>query len=74
MKLKTLKNRQEKHQHLLENGWWCRFHNECWYESSKDELYVEKGIIVGFRPKSEGVGLEEAFKQCQSNIQNTSTV
>tara|TARA_R110001599_G_scaffold1320_1_gene6547 strand:- start:669 stop:857 length:189 start_codon:yes stop_codon:yes gene_type:complete len=56
--------RQEKYQYLLENGFYWRNHDECWYESSKDELYVnEDGLIVGFRPESEGISLEEAYKK-----------
>jgi len=56
--------RQEKYQYLLENGWWWRHNPECWYESSKDELYVNKdGLIVGFRPESECISLEEAYKK-----------
>ena len=56
--------RQEKYQYLLENGFYWRHNPECWYESSKDELYVNKdGLIVGFRPESEGISLEEAYKK-----------
>ena len=63
-----MKSRQEKYQYLLENGWWWRTHEECWYESSKDELYVNKdGVIDGFRPESEGISLEEAYKQVKKN-------
>ena len=59
-----MKSKQEKYQYLLENGWWWRTHDECWYESSRDELYVNKdGVIDGFRPESEGISLEEAYKQ-----------
>ena len=34
------------------------------FPSSKDELYVnEDGLIVGFKPESEGISLEEAYKK-----------
>ena len=57
--------RKEKHQYLLENGWWCHYNDNCWYESSKDELFVnEDGVIEGFKPESEGISLEKAFKKC----------
>ena len=53
-----------KKQHLLENGWWSHYHPNCWFESSKDKLWVnDKGKIVGFRPKSEGITLEKAYKK-----------
>jgi hypothetical protein len=55
--------RQEKYYYLLENGFWCMYNNECWFESSKDELYVEDGIVKGFRSESEGISLEEAYKK-----------
>ena len=62
-------NRKEKHQFLLENGWWCHYHHNCWFESSKDTQYLdENGKMVGFRPEEEGLTLEEAFKQCTINI------
>jgi hypothetical protein len=50
----------DKRQYLKENGW---------FESSKDKLWVnDKGEIDGFRPESEGITLEEAFKKLiQSN-------
>jgi hypothetical protein len=53
--------KEEKADILKNNGWWAHYHNECWFESSKDELYVEDGVIVGFRPESEGLTLGEAF-------------
>lgn len=56
-------NRKEKHQYLLENGWWCHYTPDCWFEKSKDNLHVDKnGKIVGFRPKEEGITLEEAYQ------------
>jgi len=54
-------NRKEKIQYLKEKGWWAHFNNDCWFDSALDELYVENGDIKGFRPKSEGLTLEEAF-------------
>ena len=59
--------KKEKYQYLLENGWWCNYNDNCWFEESKDELYVEDGIIKGFRPESEGIDLEKAYKQCKKN-------
>ena len=52
-----------KRQYLLENGWWAHYHDDCWFDGELDELDVdEKGFMVGFRPESEGITLEEAFK------------
>ena len=59
--------KKEKYQYLLENGWWCNYNDNCWFEESKDELYVEDGIIKGFRPEPEGIDLEKAYKQCKKN-------
>jgi len=51
-----------KKKYLKENGWWAQYHDNCWFESSKDEFWVNsKGEVVGFRPESEGITLEEAF-------------
>ena len=50
---------------MLENGWWCNYNDNCWFEESKDELYIEDGTIKGFRPESEGIDLEKAYKQCK---------
>jgi len=59
-------NEVEKATYLKENGWWAHYHPNCWFKSSKDELWVnDEGDIVGFRPESEGITLEEAF-----NIEN----
>ena len=57
-------DRDEKKQFLKKNGWWCHYHEDCWFESSKDNLYVEKdtGLMKGFRPISGGLKLEKAFK------------
>ena len=60
--------KKEKYQYLLENGWWCNYNDNCWFEESKDELYVEDGIIKGFRPELEGIDLEKAYKQCKKII------
>ena len=58
----------DKKQYLLENGWWAQYHDDCWFESSKDVFWVnDKGEIVGFRPEREGITLEEAlpFNKCE---------
>ena len=58
----------DKKKYLLENGWWAQYHDDCWFESSKDEFWVNgKGEVVGFRPESEGITLEEAFKKLTQN-------
>jgi hypothetical protein len=58
--------RSTKKQYLLENGWWAQYHDDCWFESSKDEFWVNgKGEIVGFRPESEGITLEEAYEKAR---------
>jgi|TARA_B100000780_G_scaffold272058_1_gene233731 hypothetical protein len=54
-----------KRQYLLENGWWAQYHKDCWFESSKDEFYVKDGKVVGFRPESEGITLEEAYEKAR---------
>jgi len=54
-----------KKQYLLENGWWSHYHPNCWFESSKDELSVKDGIVVGFKPESEGITLEEAYEKAR---------
>ena len=57
-------SKEEKHQYLLKNGWWCLYTKDHWYEKSKDKHWVNsKGNIEGFRPKSEGISLEEAYKK-----------
>lgn len=53
-----------KRQYLKENGWWSHYHENCWFEKSKDNTYVnDEGKIVGFRPESDGISLEEAYKK-----------
>ena len=60
-------SKEEQTQFLLENGWWCHYNLDCWFEKSKDNLYVDnKGKIAGFRPKEEGISLEEAYKKLAS--------
>tara|TARA_R110001592_G_scaffold161498_1_gene394134 strand:+ start:1326 stop:1505 length:180 start_codon:yes stop_codon:yes gene_type:complete len=54
-----------KRKYLLENGWWAHYHDNCWFESSKDELYVKLGRIVGFKPQSEGITLEKAYEKAR---------
>ena len=57
-----------KRKYLKENGWWSHYHPNCWFEKSKDKLWVNvKGEIDGFRPKSEGITLEEAYKKLTQN-------
>ena len=60
-------SREEKRQHLKESGWWAHFNDDCWFDSALDELYVENENIRGFRPKIEGLTLEEAFKKSKYN-------
>ena len=61
--------KKEKHQFLLENGWWCNYNPNRWYETKKDTQYLnEKGEMVGFRPIEEGITLEKAFKECILSI------
>tara|TARA_R110000822_G_scaffold43151_3_gene116754 strand:- start:484 stop:687 length:204 start_codon:yes stop_codon:yes gene_type:complete len=55
--------KKEKTTYLKINGWWSHYHNDCWFESSKDELEVKDGIMVGFRPENEGITLEEAYNK-----------
>jgi hypothetical protein len=38
----------------------------CWFESSKDNLRVEGSNMVGFRPEVEGITLEEAYLICSN--------
>ena len=54
-------NRKEKIQYLKNNGWYAHYNNDCWFDNVGDKLYVEGGNVVGFRDKSEGLTLEEAF-------------
>lgn len=64
---------KDKRKYLLENGWWAHYHDDCWFESSKDEYYVKDGIVVGFRPENEGITLEEAFKTLSNNPSTSNT-
>jgi hypothetical protein len=61
--------RTEKATYLKMNGWWSHYHEDCWFESSKDNLYVEEGtgIMKGFRPESEGITLNKAYNN-QKNM------
>ena len=64
--------RTEKSTYLKMNGWWSHYHEDCWFESSKDNLYVEEGtgIMKGFRPESEGITLNKAYNnQKDMNIE-----
>ena len=40
---------------LLFNGWWAHYHPDCWFKDSEDTQYLEKGVLVGFRPEEEGL-------------------
>jgi hypothetical protein len=61
--------KKQKHQFLLENGWWCHYNPNCWFEIEKDTQYLNnEGQLVGFRPIEEGITLEKAFKQCILSI------
>jgi len=59
--------RQAKIQYLKSNGWWAHYNDNCWFDGVLDKLYVEDGIIMGFRDKSEGLTLEEAFNKVKYN-------
>ena len=45
----------DKRQYLKENGWWAHYHDDCWFD----------GKLVGFRPESEGITLEEAYEKAR---------
>ena len=52
----------EKTTYLKMNGWWSHYHMNCWFDGSLDKLKVDgDGLIIGFRPESEGLTLEDAF-------------
>lgn len=55
----------DKRQYLLENDWWCHYHDDCWFEKSKDKLFVKNGVMVGFRPENEGITLEKAYEKAR---------
>ena len=56
--------RTEKATYLKMNGWWAHYHMDCWFDGKLDKLSVnENGIIIGFRPESEGITLEEAYSK-----------
>ena len=48
---------------LLFNGWWAHYHPDCWFKTSEDTQYLEKGILVGFRPEEEGLTMKEAYER-----------
>ena len=56
-----------KIQYLKENGWWAHYHDNCWFNGKLDELDVDdKGFVVGFKPESEGITLEEAYEKART--------
>jgi len=60
--------REEKRLYLKENGWWALYHEDCWFNSSEDTQHIDsEGKMVGFRPKEEGITLEEAYKKLNQN-------
>jgi len=49
---------------LLFNGWSAHYNPDCWFDNSKDDLYVDnKGTIKGFQPEEEGVTMKEAYER-----------
>ena len=48
---------------LLFNGWWAHYHPDCWFKDSEDTQYLEKGVLVGFRPEEEGLTMKEAYER-----------
>lgn len=60
--------KKEKRQFLKENNWGAHYSYNCWFDHSKDNLDVDdKGKIIGFQPKEDGIKLEQAFKKCIMN-------
>ena len=56
-----------KIQYLKEKGWWAHYHDNCWFNGKLDELDVDdKGFVVGFKPESEGITLEEAYEKART--------
>jgi hypothetical protein len=52
---------------LLFNGWWAHYHPDCWFKESEDNLYLnEEGVLVGFRPREEGITLKEAYEKSKN--------
>lgn len=62
--------KEAKKQYLKNNGWWAHYNDNCWFDGALDKLYVEGGYVVGFRDKSEGLTLEEAFNKVKYNNKN----
>lgn len=49
---------------LLFNGWSAHYHPDCWFNHSKDNLYVDdKGKIKGFQSEEEGITMKEAYER-----------
>ena len=52
---------------LLFNGWWAHYYQNCWFKSSEDSQYFNvEGVMVGFRPKEEGLTMEEAYEKSKN--------
>ena len=51
--------KKQKRQFLKENNWGAHYSYNCWFDISKDNLDVDdKGKIIGFQPKEDGIKLE----------------
>jgi len=49
---------------LLFNGWSAHYNPDCWFDNSKDDLYIDnKGTIRGFQSEEEGVTMKEAYER-----------
>ena len=49
---------------LLFNGWGAHYHSDCWFDHSKDNLYVDKnGTIKGFQSEEKGITMKEAYER-----------
>ena len=52
---------------LLFNGWWAHYTPNCWFKNSEDPQNLnEEGVMVGFRPKEEGLTMEEAYEKSKN--------
>ena len=49
---------------LLFNGWGAHYHPDCWFDTSKDNLYVDSnGTIRGFQSEEDGITMKEAYEK-----------
>ena len=49
---------------LLFNGWGVHYNPDCWFDTSKDNLYVDdNGTIRGFQSKKDGITMTEAYER-----------